>query len=1620
MEGTRDSIRALNDALENWRARMASGEPGAARHAGTAFEELCAAYLKHDPVQSGHYHNVRTYAEWAESKGEPKSDKGIDLVAELKREPGRLAAIQCKFRADTGTVAKSEIDSFLAASSRLEFGRRVLIDTTARMWSSHAEDELRRLTPPAVRIGIHDLRNSSIRWDDYLKDESEFAFSDKKQPRPHQKSAIKAVETGLEEQGSRGKLLMACGTGKTLTSLRIAERLAGPGGWVLYLVPSLALMAQTVREWCTDAETPIRAFAVCSDAQVGRQRRTSEDKIDMDALDLAFPATTRAEELFKRAEAAADDSLTVIFATYQSSKVVQQAQEFGMPRFDLAIADEAHRTAGAIVEGEEHSDFVRIHDEECIRAKRRLYMTATPKVYAASARRRAGELETALCSMDDEQIFGPVLYELGFGAAVEQDLLSDFRVVILTVPTEAAARLLHGDLTNHKITIDDAAKLIGCWRALAKVDAERAGFPETEYAPMQRAIAFCNTIKSSKQIEELLGSIAKQYQSDSGLAAHPVEAQHIDGTFRAVSRAEKLDWLALAESGECRVLTNARCLAEGVDVPALDAVLFMHPRKSQLEVVQAVGRVMRKAEGKRMGYVVLPVVVAEGREEPEQILDRNEAFKSVWQTLNALRSHDERFDAMIQRMVGGDPGDRISIITLRDWNPPSDAREDGPGIGRGSASEPDSEQAQAVQMEFEFEGLPEAIRAKIVEKCGNRVYWQEWAGDVAHIAQAHIQRIREMARADEAAKELFGNFVIELRQSLNTAITEDEAIEMLAQHVVTKPVFEALFEDDEFADRNPVGKGMQLMLDVLKPSGIDVEAESLENFYASVRRRAEGAQTAEARQKLVTELYDNFFRKAFPDHADRLGIAYTPPEIVDFILRSADEACREAFGEGLGAPGVHIIDPFAGTGAFLVRLLELGLIPKADLERKYREELHANEVMLLPYYITAKGIESAFRKAAGNSDWLPFEGICLTDTFAGAEETDLIREIMPANSDRIATQQKLDLQVIISNPPWRAQQGSSADFNPNVNYPVLRNRIESTYAARSRATNKNSLYDQYKMAIRWASDRIGERGIIAIVTNASWVDGNADSGLRACLAEEFTKIDIVNLRGNTRTSGDRSRREGGQVFGSGSRAPVAVTILTKNPSVPHGGGGIDNENFIRYYEVSDGLNREEKLNFLKDTKSISGIIGWQEIIPDESYDWIEKRDPRFANFIPIGTKEAKAGKDGSVIFRKFSGGVKTNRDAYLYNFDQDACATNAERAIECYNRALDEWRTQQADGITFKDCRNGIAKAHSHHLRWDRELENSLKRCKAIKFNTRLLSKVQYRPFVSVSAYMEWGMISRKYLQDQFFPLDGRENIAIYVPGLDSTRDFSALATDTLPDLHLISGGQCFPRWTYRISPSQWDSSRSDDLGLSQHDDYQDNITDEALSEFQGHYRNDTISKDSIFAYIYGVLHAPDYREQFKNNFSRELPRVPFAADFEAFSEAGQRLFDLHLRYDDGPEWPLETDSSESISDSQLFKITNRQMKYLDKARTSLRVNDQLVLRGIPPEAHEYVVNGRTPLEWFIDRYRVTTDKRSGILNDPNKSFTHPRDLLSAFQCIVYLSVETAKIINGLPPSLED
>ena len=1145
--------------------------------------------------------------------------------------------------------------------------------------------------------------------------------------------------------------------------------------------------------------------------------------------------------------------------------------------------------------------------------------------------------------------------------------------------------------------------MIGCLRALAKTDADE--FPQDDRAPMRRAIAFCNLVESSKRLEGRIHDVAEAYSEIYGNGHAPaVSARHVDGTFNATARGDALAFLEEAPEGETRILTNARCLTEGVDVPALDGILFMHPRKSQIEVVQAVGRVMRKAPGKNLGYVILPVVVPSAA-SPEQALADDKRWQTVWQMLNAIRSHDERFEGMLNRREMGEAGDRISIIALADWRPPSD----DPDIDDRPAPDPDATDTTApYQHQIVFEGLPEAIRTRIVEKCGNRRYWEDWAGDVARIARAHIERIKAIVGSGEAEREIFEEFLTELRDDLNPEVSEDDAIEMLAQHMVTQPVFDALFGEAAAARRNTVSQGMETVLEVLRPTGIDVEAESLDPFYNSVRRRVQGASSTEARQAIVVELYDKFFRKAFPRVTERLGIVYTPVEIVDFILRSVQDVLAEEFGSALGEPGVHVLDPFTGTGTFIARMMQSGLLTPEQIIRKYAgdgktPELHANEIVLLAYYIASVNIETAFQGATG-ADYRPFDGICLTDTFALNENDDELQALFPDNSERRTRQKELDIRVIVGNPPWSAGQRSSADNNPNASYPRLEGRIANTYAARSRATLKNSLYDTYKMAIRWASDRIGDRGVVAFVTNGSWIDGNVDSGIRACLAEEFSSVHVLNLRGNARTSGVRRRAEGDNVFGQGSRAPVAISVLVRNPDAGHEGC------HILYRDIGDYLTRERKLEILREAGSIPGIGDWQEIEPDQHDDWIGQRDEAFGMFYPVGSKEAKAGKADDTIFRLYSRGFATSRDIYIYNFSREACADNARRMVGDYSDALRDWSGSRPGPEDL----DSIIERYSSHVRWDRELKNNLRRGKDVAFSPDNIWTTQYRPFVKQHCYVDYTLVNTKYQQDSIFPADAAANRAIYVPGVGSVKPFSTLMVDCMPDLELVSKGQCFPRYRYV------QREESDLLDESGGLERVENISDTALAAFRSRYGDPEITRDTIFEYVYGVLHAPDYRARFADDLAKALPRIPFAPDFRAFADAGRALAELHLDYETGPEYPLVSEVTDTSDQSPGQIFGSRSMRLVGQGGSVLVVNDRLRLSGIPADAHRYEVNGRTPLGWFIDRYRVSTDKESGIVNDPDAWFADEVAFITAVRRIVHLSVETVRLVDGLPNALAD
>ena len=1225
---------------------------------GRRFERLMKVYFEKDPLYRDRFSHVWMWSEWAASRNDfDGGDSGIDLVAE--ESDGGHCAIQCKCHAPGTRISKSHLDSFIAMSAREPFTARMVVDT-GDQWGPNAAKTINGLKPACSVLRFGDLAGCPIDWPDLVRENPEDLVF-RREPfrlRPHQKSAFDDVLRGFADH-NRGKLIMACGTGKTFTVLRIAEAIAGMGGRVLYLVPSISLFQQSMREWAEQRELAHRYIGICSDTRAGR---TDEDA---SFLELEIPVSTDPTAIGMALGNASSIAMTVVFCTYHSLGLVERAQDEGAPPFDLILCDEAHRTTGVERPGDKTSPFVLVHDTGRIRATRRLYMTATPRLYTEGAKTKAATHSVEVFSMDDEATYGPEFHRLPFSRAVEQGLLSDYKVVVFALSESHVDKALQDHLASDggTINLSDAARIIGCWRALQNPENRQPNDKPDRW--LRRAIAFTNTIASSKLLAEhwegIVGKAAALLPKTDHGAAFQCETRHVDGKHHALDRKARIEWLKGSTNGACRILSNARCLSEGIDVPALNAVIFMTERKSIVDIVQAVGRAMRKAEGKTHGYIILPIAVPTGG-DPALIFDTGKEFDVVWSVLRALRSHDDRLDAEINKIDLNDkPTDRI--IFSRDDRSSYESLPDSSG-----------------RLPFPPLDLPpEAIYAKIVEKCGDRKYWESWAKDVADIFSRLVTRIGGLLADPHNATlcEWFETFHEEIKESINKSITTENAIDMMAQHILTRPVFEALFDGYDFAGSNPVASALDALRNDFGEFGLENETRDLERFYESVRLRAQGLDNPDARQRVLMELYEKFFATAMKKDADRLGIVYTPVEIVDFILASADHVVRSEFGRGLGDEGIHVLDPFTGTGIFLVRLLQSALIRDSDLGRKYREELHANEIVLLAYYIAAIHIEEAFHGRIGdNSTYEPFGGIVLTDTFnLHTERTKFPKDWMPNNSERAERQQKLPIQVIVGNPPWSAGQKSSGDDNPNVDYPEIGRRIKETYASRSSTTNKNRLYDTYKMAIRWASDRIGDRGIISFVTNGSWIDSNVDSGIRACLAEEFTSIYVLNMKGNQRTQGDRSRREGGKVFGQGSRVPVSITILVKNPDAVREGCR------ILYHDIGDYLSRQDKLAKLRDWRSIADIEDWEEIVPDRHHDWIGKRNEVFfRRLYPLGSKAAKSGNIDETIFRLFSNGYKSGRDAYIYSFSQDTCIANARKMVDSYCNALYELAGDESGG----------------------------------------------------------------------------------------------------------------------------------------------------------------------------------------------------------------------------------------------------------------------------------------------------------------------------------------------------
>ena len=962
--------------------------------------------------------------------------------------------------------------------------------------------------------------------------------------------------------------------------------------------------------------------------------------------------------------------------------------------------------------------------------------------------------------------------------------------------------------------------------------------------------------------------------------------------------------------------------------------------------------------------------------------------------LQALRSHDERFDAYVNKL---------------DLNKGRDGRVNVIGVGgRRGESDDGSVTGSGVQPVLEgwdpgeLEALRDVIYAKIVQRCGERRYWEKWAESVTDIARVHHERIRAIiGDPDSGVGPRFDEFVAALKRNLNDSISGDDAAAMLSQHLITRPVFDALFGGARFTERNPVSQVMERMIAELRGHGLEAETAELDEFYASVRRRVEGIDNAEGKQRVVNELYEQFFRLAFRKDAERLGIVYTPVEIVDFILRSVDHLLRREFGTSIGGAGVHVLDPFTGTGTFLTRLLHSGLIAPDDLPRKYAGELHANEIMLLAYYIAAVNIEAAYAELAG--EYRPFEGIVLTDTFQLAEAGNpMDPHFFPRNNSRAERQQELDIRVIIGNPPWSAGQRSQNDDNQNQSYETLDQAIRETYVSASSAQRKASLYDSYVRGIRWASNRILEAesgGVIGFVTNSSFIDSGAFDGFRTVAAQEFHEAYVYNLRGNQRTVGEKSKQEGGKIFGSGSRAGVAVLLLVKRPDP------VSSPASIHYYDIGDYLSREDKLGHI--SRASLSAVEWEPVVPNEHGDWVNQRSDYFATLRPLAIAMSDNTRIGP-LFEDSSLGITSGRDAWVFNASRSSLSRNIETAINFFNNQI---VSLQQGGSIDRD---------PTYFSWHRSSEHRVRQGRSMSFQPSEIRTATYRPFFKQNLYMDRSLIGDiRRFPTLFSGVSESTGIIIAKTAVDGR--IGVLAINTVGDYSVV-GGECrfFPRYIFQ-------SVDDADQGSLTGSHRRDNITDDALTAYRARY-GDGVTKDHIFAYVYGILHSPDYRERYATDLAKLLPRIPEVATadaFRAFADAGQRLLDLHIGYEDAEPYPLEELWGPLAPEDAVERHRVEKMRWGGKRgaedRTRIVYNEWLTLAGIPDEAHGYAVGPRTALEWLIDRYRVRTDKASGIVNDVNdwgleQEPPNPRYVVELVKRIVTVSVETVRIVGSLPP----
>ncbi|MCQ2822849.1 DEAD/DEAH box helicase [Helicobacter pylori] len=1581
---------------------------------GSWFEKVSKHFLlEHDSANE--YESIDLWYDW-ELRGN-ECDKGIDIVIQTTSK--EYIAVQCKFHQNS--ISYNDISPFLtqllSGVGEVRFKKGIIISTSNL--TSEAIKAIEQIRSAGMGIDIDEITEedfiySRIDWEkfDPTKTEDEIPLCDKKKPRTHQTEAINATKEYFSNpKNARGKLIMACGTGKTYTSLKIMETLDPK--ITLFLAPSIALLSQTFREYAQEKSDPFYASIVCSDDKVGQSK--NEDNDDIKFSELPIKASTRLEDILSVYEKAQKENKRfIIFSTYQSALRIKEAQEAGLNEIDLIICDEAHRTVGAMYSTNERDDknaFTLCHSDGNIKAQKRLYMTATPKVYSESSKTKAKEKDNVIYSMDDAETFGEEIYTLNFERAIALDLLTDYKVIILAVRSENLSGVTNS--VNKKISQLEAkgtkldkklinnefvCKIVGTHKGLAKQDLIALDDENKEDNDLkskrdtfvsQRAISFCKSIQTSKNIKDSFKTIMECYDEElkkKSFKNLEIKIDHIDGTMNCKERLEKLEELNKFQPNICKVLSNARCLSEGVDVPVLDSVIFFDGKSAMVDIIQAVGRVMRKAKNKKRGYIILPIALRESEINNLDEAVKNTNFKNIWKVLKALRSHDT---SLVDEATFKE---KIKIFGSNDEKNPDDEEE----LQKDKTEQSDPKQAQKTLFDaILLQDLANAVYNVMPTKLGDRNYWENFAKKTGNIAKTLNNRLKELFGKNP---EIFDNFLTSLRDNIHQGIKEEEALDMIISHIITKPIFDALFGDNI---KNPIAKALDKMVLKLSDLGLEGETKDLKNLYESVKTEAARAKSPKSQQELIKNLYNTFFKEAFRKQSEKLGIVYTPIEVVDFILRATNGILKKHFNTDFNDKNITIFDPFTGTGSFIARLLskESDLISDEALKEKFLNHLFAFDIVLLSYYIALINITQAAQNR--DSSLKNFKNIVLTDSLDYLEEKNdkgvfPLFEDLKENKEIKTTLANQKIQVIIGNPPYSSGAKSENDNNQNLTHKKLQKWVYETYGKNSTAKMGKTTRDTLIQSIRMASDLLKDKGVLGFVVNGSFIDSKSADGFRKRVAQEFAHLYVLNLRGNARTSGEERKKQGDGIFDSGSRATVAIIFFVKDESVQNSA--------IHYYEVEDYLKREAKLHLLAGFENLESVP-FKEITPNDKGDWINQRNDGFEKLIPLKRNEKLKILD--TIFDLDSNGVKTNRDPWVYNFSPNALKQSVQKCIETYNADLKRFnevfreafkqRTAKDKGIKpadrYKHLNDQEITTDQTKIAWTRGLKKGfIKNENLPESSMERVRLALYRPFNKQWLYWDKTWNDRQYQLPKIFPDKSACNVVINT-GVGNGKDFSALVSDFISDSSLISPNQAYPLYYY------------DDLG-----NRYNAISGYALNLFRRHYKDNAIVEEEIFYYIYAIFHHKGYLEKYKNSLAKEAPRVALSEDFKELSILGKELAELHLNYESG-------EMHESVKHNLL---ENAEMEgYYDvvkmtKKGDSIIYNHHITITKIPKKAFDYVVNGKSAIDWVIERYQKTTDDKGSLIENNPNDYAGGKYIFELLCRVIKLSEKSVDLIEKI------